>query len=259
MHRLYIDETGNADLHSSADPNHRYLSLTGVIVHHDHVRTWMTPLLDGLKEEIFSPDPDEPLVLHRKDIMNRTKGFQVLRDPDKAAEFDRRLLRYLHNSDYTVLTAVIDKQEHLNRYAVWRYEPYHYCMEVLLERYVMWLRKNRAFGDVMGEVRGGKVDRKLEAAYARLYKNGGSFVSAKDMQRYLTSGKLKLKPKDRNITGLQIADILAHPSALYVRSIYAKNVTPRSFGRDVANILIQQKYDRAPWGKLDGWGYKWLP
>jgi hypothetical protein len=30
-HRIYIDEVGNPDLESSDDPNHRFLSLTGVI------------------------------------------------------------------------------------------------------------------------------------------------------------------------------------------------------------------------------------
>ncbi len=30
-YRIYIDEVGNPDLGSSDDPNHRFLSLTGVI------------------------------------------------------------------------------------------------------------------------------------------------------------------------------------------------------------------------------------
>ena len=30
-HRMYIDEVGNSDLGASQDPNHRYLSLTGVV------------------------------------------------------------------------------------------------------------------------------------------------------------------------------------------------------------------------------------
>lgn len=31
-YRIYIDEVGNSDLESSDDPNHRFLSLTGVIL-----------------------------------------------------------------------------------------------------------------------------------------------------------------------------------------------------------------------------------
>ena len=37
-YRIYIDETGNSDLKSSDEPNHRYLSLTGVIITLEYVR-----------------------------------------------------------------------------------------------------------------------------------------------------------------------------------------------------------------------------
>ena len=35
-YRIYIDEVGNPDLESCDDPNHRFLSLTGVIVALDY-------------------------------------------------------------------------------------------------------------------------------------------------------------------------------------------------------------------------------
>jgi len=31
-YRMYVDEVGNSDLGASLDPNHRYLSLTGVVL-----------------------------------------------------------------------------------------------------------------------------------------------------------------------------------------------------------------------------------
>ena len=259
MYRLYIDETGNADLGASDDPNHRYLSLTGIIILQDHVRNVVTPRLNTLKQDIFNPDPDEPIILHRKDIMQRNRPFHVLQYTALAQRFDAGLLALLRHCGYTVMTVVIDKLEHKNRYVVWRYEPYHYCMEILLERYVLWLRRRNAVGDVMGEVRGGKVDRKLERTFAYHYKHGNNWVRPQEMQRRLTSNKLKLKTKQKNITGLQIADVLAHPSALYVRSVNAGNVQPRAFGQEVVDILINQKYHRAPNGRIDGWGIKWLP
>jgi hypothetical protein len=36
-YRLYIDEVGNSDLGASLNPNHRYLSLTGVILELENV------------------------------------------------------------------------------------------------------------------------------------------------------------------------------------------------------------------------------
>lgn len=42
-YRLYVDEVGNADLKSSDNPNHRFLSLTGVILELNHVSQTVYP------------------------------------------------------------------------------------------------------------------------------------------------------------------------------------------------------------------------
>src|SRR5262245_60120747 len=110
-YRLYVDEVGNDDLGNVTDARHRYLSLTGVAIHHDHVRDYATPELNRLKTDLFREhDPDIPVVFHRKDIMNRRGPFGILRDPDKQDEFDRRLIMYLGQTDYTAFTCLIDKK-----------------------------------------------------------------------------------------------------------------------------------------------------
>ena len=38
-YRMYVDEVGNADLRSSDDPNHRFFSLTGVVLELGHVES----------------------------------------------------------------------------------------------------------------------------------------------------------------------------------------------------------------------------
>ena len=81
MFRLYLDEVGNDDLSHASLDEHRYLSLTGVAIRHDHVRDQATPNLDRIKREIFSHDPDDPIILHRKDIINRRGPFGCLNDP----------------------------------------------------------------------------------------------------------------------------------------------------------------------------------
>ncbi|NGX43166.1 MAG: hypothetical protein K940chlam7_01457 [Chlamydiae bacterium] len=58
--------------------------------------------------------------------------------------------------DYTVITVCIDKRMHKEKYTEWRFEPYHYCLETLLERYLYFLDSVGQRGDVMAESRGGK-------------------------------------------------------------------------------------------------------
>lgn len=259
MYRLYIDETGNADLAASNDPNHRYLSLTGIVMDIDHVRQFATPGLNTIKHEILGHDPDSTPVMHRKDILQKNYPWHLLRDPPTETRFNGLLLEYLTNTEYVVITAVIDKQEHLNRYSVWRHDPYHYCLEVLIERYALWLHYRHKIGDVMGEVRGGNFDRRLENCFSRFYARGTTYVRADVIQTHLTSKNLKMKRKQENVTGLQIADLLAHPSALHIRSQSVGDVMPSGFGAQIVHLLIDQKYNRSRTGKIDGYGTKWLP
>jgi hypothetical protein len=79
-YRLYIDEVGNPDMGASHDPNHRYLSLTGVILELGYVADTVFPAIENLKQSHFSSHPDEPVILHRKELVNKRHPFQNLRD-----------------------------------------------------------------------------------------------------------------------------------------------------------------------------------
>ena len=72
-YRIYIDEVGNPDLESSDNPNHRFLSLTGVIIELDYVRSVIHPEMEALKAKYFDYHPDEPIVFHRKEILNHSR------------------------------------------------------------------------------------------------------------------------------------------------------------------------------------------
>jgi hypothetical protein len=70
-YRLYIDEVGNSDMGASQDPNHRYLSLTGVILELGYVDQVVHGQLEDLKRRYFGSHADEPVILHRKELVNR--------------------------------------------------------------------------------------------------------------------------------------------------------------------------------------------
>jgi len=190
-YRMYVDEVGNPDLNASYDHRHRHLSLTGVIIELGHVVAQVFPRLEDLKRRFFGSHPDNPIILHRKDLVNARPPFQCLRDPPTRTKFDSELLQLLAELDYVVITVVIDKQAHVEQYRVWQYDPYHYCMKVLLERYVMWLQGIRAEGDVMAESRGGKEDRRLKASFLGLTEAGTEHIGVETFQRWLTSKQLK--------------------------------------------------------------------
>jgi len=258
-YRLYIDETGNADLASSANANHRYLSLTGVIVELGYVDSTLFPAMELLKRSFFGSHADDPIVLHRKEIVNRLRPFDALRDPLIRQQFDAALLKLVADLDYRVLTVIIDKQLHLQRYSTWQYDPYHYCLMVMIERFVLWLKKRGVQGDVMAESRAGKEDMRLKESFRHVVAQGSDYIGAAIFQERLTSKELKVKAKGNNIAGLQLADMLAHPCFRSALSTRTGADPPDTYGQKMVEILKVAKYVKSPDGALDGWGVKWLP
>ncbi|MDY6831764.1 MAG: DUF3800 domain-containing protein [Thermodesulfobacteriota bacterium] len=242
-YRLYVDEVGNPDLGNSDNPNHRFLSLTGVILNLDYVQTTLHSDMESLKTKYFSAHPDEPIIFHRKELLNGKPPFTALQDAMTRTAFDEDLLIYLNKWQYTVITVCLDKQKHRDTYTTWRYDPYHYCLAILLERFNFWLKRQPATGDVMAESRGGKEDIRLKESFNRLWKQGTEFVNQEQFQKSFTSSQLKVKPKSANISGLQLADLVAHPSRAEILDEEGLLGRPlASFSRKVIQVL-QKKYD----------------
>ncbi len=261
LYRIYIDEVGNHDLAHADDPNQRFLSLTGVILESEYTLHVVHPEMDQIKREFFQRDPDEPVIFHRKELINKARPFQALRDPEVEQRFNTALLTALARWDYRVITVVLDKKSHRDQYQVWHYHPYHYCLAVLLERFVLFLHYNNQRGDVMVEARGGKEDGKLKDSYTRLYERGTDNIPLERWQERLTSRELKLRPKTANVAGIQLADLIAHPSR---REVLIENrllVDDRdTFGDQICAILRQSKYHRnSRTGQIEGYGKKLLP
>ena len=97
--------------------------------------------------------------------MNKNHPFESLRDPRTEQSFNKSLLGLLRKLDYAVITIIIDKLEHNRRYQRWHFDPYHYCLTAMIERYTRWLQKLRAEGDVIAESRGKQDDQRLKASF----------------------------------------------------------------------------------------------
>jgi len=250
-YRIYVDEVGNSDLNASDNPNHRFLSLTGVIADLTYVQTVIHPQMEAVKQRFFISHPDDPVIFHRKEMVNALPPFHVLRDEGTREAFDDALIGLLAAWQFWAISVCLDKKKHKETYSAWRYDPYHYCLAVLLERYVFFLEQARACGDVMAESRGGRADLRLKASFARLWTEGTDYVAANRFQEFLTSKQLKVKTKQNNIAGLQLADLVAHPSRneiLHENGMLEKELPP--FGKRVIQVLQAKYYQRN--GKMYG-------
>ena len=80
LFRIYIDEVGNHDLVHADDSNQRFLSLTGVILESSYTLRVLQPEMDQIKRDFFQADPDEPVIFHRKEMVNKRPPFHPLQD-----------------------------------------------------------------------------------------------------------------------------------------------------------------------------------
>ncbi len=255
-YRLYIDESGDHNYSQLDRDGHRFLGLLGAWMSYGEPYAKFQDDLESFKRDIFGhPLDGDPVILHRKDIIDKSGRFFVLQDRESLVRFNSGLLKLIADAPFTMCCVVIDKKQHQNAYQVPEH-PYHYCLIALLERYLGWLHLNHAEGDVMAESRGGNEDAKLKAAYRQFYECGGRFLKPEKVQRLLTSKELKLKPKSANIAGLQLADILAQPvkqKILHAQQLIS--VPSTGFGSELFGAAELKFNTRVDTGATQGYGF----
>jgi hypothetical protein len=259
-YRLFLDEVGNDDIGHVSDERHRYFSLTGVIMGVDYADTTATTRMNALKEGTFTEHPSpRSVILHRKDIMHKKGPFGILADPQLCSRFDDALIGYIQDLDFRVITAVIDKRGMISMKYWKNHHPYHYLMEIIVEKYARFLEHNFSIGDIMPEKRQGKKDSELQTAYDEVVTKGTRYVSAVRMKRSLPVQQLKFRSKRDDIAGLQLCDLIAHPSQQYVRTLQKHPVKLGPFAERVVPFLVKYKYHRSDRGSITGFGIKYFP
>jgi len=258
-YRLYIDESGDHTYSNSDDSEKRYLGLTGCIFELGYYHNEFQPSFEEFKRKHFAYDPDDTVILHRKELINKQGHFSQLIDKDKEINFNESLLSIIRDSKYTVVTVVIDKNAHKKRYGEIAFHPYHYCLVALLERFCGFLHIYNMVGDVLAESRGGQEDMQLKEAYRRAYESGTNLRDASYFQQVLTSMEIKLKPKLANVSGLQLADLLAYPCKQDILLINRRiEKYYGKFGKKIMEI-VQKKYNfRSMTGQVEGYGKVFL-
>lgn len=110
----------------------------------------------------------------------------------------------------------------------------------------------------MPESRQGK-DGILQRSFTSVRAKGTKYVNTDRICQWIRAKELKFRTKKDNCAGIQLCDLLAHPSHMYVRKLMKHQVSLGEFAQKVAKILNDNKYDRSKMGKIIGYGVKHLP
>lgn len=240
--RIYLDEVGNSSMKVAPKQIDNYLTLSGVIIESEYYVNTLHPQIEELKKKYFWYHPDEPIIFHRSEIAYNKPPFQALANNEIKEQFNVEFLNLLQSWQYCLVGVLLDKQAHCAMFEFWKNNPYHYCLEVIIELYHKFLSENNAKGDILIESRGGKEDLLLKKAYNDIYENGTHNLEARSIQEHITSKNIKIKPKIANIAGLQLTDLLVYPCHRHILKHYElMNYTEQTFSEKVIDI-IQHKF-----------------
>jgi len=256
FYRLYIDESGDHYYSNSDTTERRYLCLLGVYFDLNYYEKEFQPNFENFKIKHFSRDVDDRIILlHRKELINKTGSFSCLEDPIKEKAFNEDLLQIMASTNFKLITVVIDKKSHKERWGTNAAHPYHYCLLALVQRFVGFLNCYHYRGDVMAESRGGQEDLQLKSEFTHLYQTGTTYVSSSIFQNVLSSKEIKLRKKEHNIAGLQIADLLAYSCKQDVL-LQNKRIDKYEgkFGQKLLRIARDKYNMRVVTNKIDGYG-----
>jgi len=258
-YRLYLDESGDHVFRETEELAHRYLCLLGCWFRNpDYLK--FHEAIEGLKSAYLPHHPDDPVILHREDMVNARKAFKNFRDNAERSKFDDALIEVIKAAEFKVVAVVIDKRELRRAYGSAAAHPYHLGLGFLLQRFAGYLNHINRVGDILGEARGGKEDRFLKESYSRVFERGVWMTKREAFQTALTSSELKLKPKSANISGLQLADLLGHPVKQWVLKHFGhveENLAP--FAQRLMGVIEPKFNSHLYEGKVAGYGMVLFP
>lgn len=255
--RLYIDECGDDIQGQDGDYQRRYFGLCGVLVDEDFYDSDVHLAFETLKRRFFRFDPDVGLPFHRREMVHATEAFFPLRDARRRRRFDAHLCRVLEGARFHPFIVIIDKIGLEARYSE-APNAYLLALTFLMQRFYLQLWRSHARAVVIAERRSTARDRQVAEAYRQLRADKflGGLRSPISTDYWFPEEEIRLYSKDRNVSGLQLSDLLARPMTNQaLRLIGVARVPGASdFERRILEIASSKAIRPLD---LSGKGYSW--
>jgi hypothetical protein len=200
------------------------------------------PAIQKLKFDFWGHDA---IVLHGHDIRKRTGDFNILLNSARRESFLSTLSSVMEAMPMTVVAAAIDKSRHVQQYHD-PINPYAMALTFCMERLQWFLKEKSATSKathVIVERRGKAEDQFLELEFRRIADGRNALGKMPNLD-------IRFMDKKHNSTGLQVADLAAHPNARHV-------INPDQVNRGFE--IVRNKLRAGPSGQISGYGLKVFP
>jgi len=206
---VYVDESGDHSL-ASIDRDYPVFVLALCVFHKRHCAEKVIPAIEKLKFNYFGHDS---VVLHENDIRKQKGDFAFLSHRPTREAFLTRLTSIMEASNFVLIACVVDKAR-LSHSDGSGSNPYHIALGLCLAALREFLAEkgqDQVKTHVVVECRGKKEDADLELEFRRV-------CDGNNAQGRVLPFDVVFADKKTNLTGLQLADLVARPVGLnYIR------------------------------------------
>jgi len=213
---LFIDESGTKDINDLGEKGeYPILVLCGCLIKKDSYSILVEKFLN-IKKSFWPPDgkfKNRRVCFISHEIRKRKGPFGPAWLPE-----DKKLLFYeninvtVSNTNFKIITSIIDKQKLTERYKI-PAVPYDLSFKFVLERVCMFLRKKNKKAAIVIESRGKKDNLELLALYNHFMNRGTEYIQSYELRKHLTG--LFFVPKwdseGKSYPGVELADLCAYP------------------------------------------------
>ena len=239
---IFADESGDTGIRQ-IDPNYPVFLLNFCVFRRDEYVKVVEPSLRVFKVAYLGNDQE---VLHWHRIRRRQPPFDFGGDEEKQADFERGLNELIDELPFTVIVAVIYKND--IQYPLGPpYDLYELALEMCLRQAHDFLAvqgQDNLITRVVIEARSKKQNKLLNRAFQRFCAQYGQATP-------LTCFEMVFAGKLSNDAGLQIADRTAHPVGRH-----SINPAQPNWAWD---RLVEPRLYRGPLGEIDGYGLSKFP
>ena len=206
---VYVDESGDHSL-ASIDSDYPVFVLALCVFHKRHYSEKIIPAVEKLKFNYFGHDS---VVLHENEIRKQKGVFAFLSHLPTRNAFMERLSSIMEASNFILIACVVDKMR-VGRSEGAASNPYHIALGICMEALRSFLaekNQDQLQTHVVVECRGKKEDAELELEFRRIC--DGDNPGNRNLPFNIV-----FADKKTNLTGLQLADLVARPVGLsYIR------------------------------------------
>lgn len=245
---IYMDESGDHSL-VSIDNDYPIFVLACCIVSKADYVSIIDPEFQKFKFKYFGHDM---VVLHAHDIRKSKDIFSILLNKEIREQFFADLNGIVDISPFSLVATVIKKIEYAEKYKSPR-SAYTIALQFCLERIHDFLMRNsqrNKLTHIVVESRGRKEDEELELEFHRIISNYYDSKATHKRPYNSTPFEIMFMHKQANSTGMQLADLVAHPIG---RHVLDRSQVNRAFE------IIEQKLIEKPSGGVQGMGLKIFP